>query len=272
MAAEPSAEPVALHFLAIGRGDPVVFIPGLGSSGAVWAEIAQALADDACCILVDNRGAGLSPKPQGPYSTAAMAADVAALVERLGLGAVCVVGHSMGGAVAQELALAHPDRVRRLALLSTWCEPDPWLTGLFVNLRRLRQHLPLREFVEFHLWLSTAPASDRDPLRRRELAEQVYRAARRQGWRAYLAQLDACLGHRAGERVHAIRAPTLVAVGSEDRVVPPRLSQELALRIARVQFEVIEGAGHRLYYEAPGRLVDLLKRWLTAPTPGPGPG
>ncbi len=272
MAGERDGGPVQLHFQAVGRGKPVVFIPGLGSSGAVWAGIARDLASDFRCILVDNRGAGLSPKPEGPYSTAAMAADVAALVERMGLTEVCVVGHSMGGAIAQELALAYPDRIARLALLSTWCEPDPWLTGLFVNLRRLRQHLPLRDFVEFQLWLSTAVSCDDDARRHRDLVEQVYRMARRQGRRAYLAQLEACLGHRAGARVRDIRAPTLVAVGSEDRLVPPRFSRELAFLIGHAQLEVIEGAGHRLYYEVPGKLVDLLKRWLGAPASTPGPG
>src|SRR5436190_22870640 len=106
------------------RGDPLLLVMGLGVDAHGWEFQVPALAARHRVILVDNRGVGRSGKPRGPYTTAMMAEDARAVLDGLGVARAHVVGLSMGGMIAQELALAHPDRVGALVLAATYARPD----------------------------------------------------------------------------------------------------------------------------------------------------
>ena len=118
------ANGVQLYAEQTGQGDDVIFISGLADEGACWADQAAGLSDRWRITTFDNRGVGQSETPPGEYRITSFAEDTAALMDALGIERVHVVGSSMGGAIAQELALAHPGKVRSLVLNGTYCRGD----------------------------------------------------------------------------------------------------------------------------------------------------
>ena len=116
-----------------GAGDDVLFISGLADEGACWVDQVGGLSDRYRVTTFDNRGVGRSTTPEGEFTIADFAADTAALMDALEIESAHVVGSSMGGAIAQELALAHPERVRSLVLNGTWCRGDRFLHEIFRN-------------------------------------------------------------------------------------------------------------------------------------------
>ena len=129
-----SGQGIELAYQDAGSGPPVVLVMGLGAPADAWAPHVKAWVGSFRCIAVDNRGAGGSSAPSGPYRTAQLADDYAELISRLGLESVRVVGISMGGAIAQELALRHPHLVDRLVLVSSWARLPRHSVETFENL------------------------------------------------------------------------------------------------------------------------------------------
>src|SRR5215468_1015771 len=119
-----TANGVELYYEQQGEGDDVIFISGLADEGACWVDQVAGLADRWRITTFDNRGVGRSAVPPGSYRATDFAADTAGLLDGLGIERAHVVGSSMGGAIAQELALAHPGRVRSLVLNGTYCRGD----------------------------------------------------------------------------------------------------------------------------------------------------
>ena len=116
-----------------GEGPPLLLIMGLSARGAFWEDHILAYEKHFTCIVMDNRGAGDSAKPQGPYTSEMMADDSAALLKHLDLGPAHIAGISMGGIIAQSLALKHPALVKSLLLISTWSECSPYMVQVFEN-------------------------------------------------------------------------------------------------------------------------------------------
>ncbi|MCI0156694.1 alpha/beta hydrolase [Leifsonia shinshuensis] len=201
---------IRLHYDVRGSGLPLLFIPGLGVSIADMAPFVTALAGRVRVIAVDNRGAGLSDKPDEPYSIAVMAADAIAVAEDSGLAPLDVLGYSLGGRIALQLAADRPHLVRRLVLLST---------------------------------------SARVPLHRRSLITSIaphipIGAKPRQPAYAFRRQRAASEGYDARSRLATIVAPTLVLAGPADRIATPSLAEELHEGIPNSRLEWYTG-GHR---------------------------
>src|ERR1700704_2583152 len=145
---------LGLAYREAGRGRPLLLIMGLGADSTAWEAHTQAWSRKFRCIAVDNRGAGASSAPAGPYTTAILADDYAELVTGLGLGAVPVVGISMGGAIAQELALRHPALVTRLVLVSSWARLDAHAAEIFASLGAVRAQVDRATFTRLlQLWI-----------------------------------------------------------------------------------------------------------------------
>jgi 3-oxoadipate enol-lactonase len=257
---------VALAYDLRGRGSPLVLIQGVGVGRWGWEPVADRLARRFQVITIDNRGIGASDAPPGHYSTRVMADDVLAVLDHAGIQQASLVGTSLGGMVAQELALAHPERVDRLGLVATIpggprSRPMPLpTTYLFASAPFMTSQARLREFAATTLG---PPTLRRRPgLARRLAARKLAHPQSESAWRAQTAA--GVLFNPLG-RQRRITQPTLVIQGTADQVVDQGNADVLADLLPNARVELFEGAGHLLYWEQPKRFVRVVATFLTDP-------
>lgn len=250
-----------LHYLDEGHGDPIVFLHGLGSSGQDWELQTQFFAPRFRVIAPDLRGHGRSGKPAGPYSIALLASDVTALLDALAIESAHIVGLSLGGLVAQQLAIAAPRRVRRLALTNTFAR---LFSGNVVQMARLLRRgmisllLPLERSAP-RVAAGLFPLPHQVELRR--LAAQRLADNDR---RAYRASIAAIRRFDSRRDVHRIARPTLIVTGDRDDTIPRERQRDLAWRIHHARWEVIRDSGHATPIDQPDIYNELLVSFLTA--------
>jgi 3-oxoadipate enol-lactonase len=246
-----------------GAGPPVLLIHGLGYARWGWEPVLPALAQRFDVLLFDNRGIGDSDAPTGAYSAAAMAGDARQVLDEAGVGRAHVVGTSLGGMVAQELALSYPDRVDHLVLACTTpggpsAYPMPEATvRLMAEAVGLEPEVALRRFVENAL----APATVAE---RPELVEQImgHRLRTAQPAAAWAAQAAAGATFDAYDRLGGLRGRVLVQHGSEDVVVDPRNGELLVDLLPDARLERFPRCGHLFFWEEPERFVSSVASFL----------
>ena len=243
-----------------GDGPPLLLIHGLGYARWGWEPVADRLAERFRVLLFDNRGIGESEAPPGPYTAAAMAEDAAQVLDEAGAERAHVVGTSLGGMVAQELALAHPERVDRLVLACTTpggagAFPLPQRTlALIAEAPSLAPEVALRRFVENAL-ADDAP----EELVGRIYAHRLASPPDPDGWQA---QAAAGASFDALDRIGDIGAPTLILHGTDDGVVDARNAALLAERIPDARVRLFEGRGHLFFWEDPDGFVSAVEEFL----------
>jgi pimeloyl-ACP methyl ester carboxylesterase len=222
-----------------------------------------AFAERYRVIAFDNRGAGQTDAPDHPYTTRMMADDACGLLDALAIDRAHVIGVSMGGMIAQELALTHPHRVRSLHLGCTLARPDASIQTLIAGWREIRRRVD-REVSLRALgpWLFAA----RTYIERPEFVEMIVQNAlahpHPQTLTGYVRQGDAVATHDTLDRLGALRCPTLVSVADEDILIPPRFSRQLADRIPGATFQTLPGAGHVYFWELPDHFNTLSLTFL----------
>jgi 3-oxoadipate enol-lactonase len=249
-----------------GAGPPVLLVQGLAYARWGWEPVVDLLAERFTVLQFDNRGVGESDVPAGPYSVADMAADAVAVLDAAGVERAHVVGASLGGMIAQEIAIGRPECVERLVLACTTPGGSRGFPMPAQTIRLLTESLvmprekALRLFVENAL----APESVRA---HPELVERImaHRLANPQSIPAWQAQAAAGATFDAASRVGGIAAPALVLQGDEDVVVDPRNAELLAELIPGARLERFEHAGHVFFWEQPERFVRLVTDFLEAP-------
>lgn len=246
-----------------GSGEPLLLIHGLGYARWGWEPVLPGLAERFDVILFDNRGIGESDAPPGPYTAAEMADDALRVLDEAEVDRAHVVGTSLGGMVAQELALAHPDRVDRLVLACTTpggprAHPMPQQTvALMAEAATLEPAVALRRFVENALSPGTAAG-------RPELVDRImtHRLATAQDPATWAAQAAAGATFDAYDRLGGLGAPTLVQHGAEDVVVDPRNGELLAELLPDARLDPFAGTGHLFFWEEPERFVSSVSSFL----------
>jgi 3-oxoadipate enol-lactonase len=247
---------IELDYEIHGTGTPLVLISGLGYPSWEWHRMVPLLARHFQVITFDNRGVGKSDKPAGGYSASLLAADLCGMLEALGIDKAIIMGHSMGGFVAQAFALEYPMRVHKLVLCSTnFGGPHhvPITAEAMAVLTDVKSD-PLTRFKN-GLTISTAPGfEEKYP----EVIQQWldWRLANPLDVSGYQSQMAIGLGllseaasfeHKLGQ----ISAPTLILFGAHDKVVPPANAQLLEKQISGSKIVILPGAGHFFPIETP---------------------
>jgi 3-oxoadipate enol-lactonase len=247
-----------------GEGQPVLMIMGFMGSSRAWFRLLPHVAAGHRAIVFDNRGTGESDRPAGLWSIHDLVGDAVAVLDAAGEESAHVIGASMGGMVAQQLALDHPERVRSLTLSATQAArrpgPPPWRMAASLALRSVLG--PGRTFA------LVAPMlySERTRRERTDRLEEDIRVRTDDATPAATgpAQLTAILRHDVRERLSELRMPVLVLHGEEDRLVPPDMARELAARIPGARLVLIPQCGHVITTDAEERVVpeilDFLER------------
>lgn len=249
---------IRLAWQEAGSGPPLLLIQGLGYGAWGWDPVVPGLAERFRVLSFDNRGSGGSDVPPGPYTVAEMAADALEVLDEAGVERAHLVGASLGGMIAQELSVAHPERVDRLVLCCTTpggarAVPMPEVTvRLFGEAASLEPRVALRRFVENAL--APGQGAVADELFRRRLENPPDPV----GWQGQAAA-GTTFG---GVDLARVQAPTLVVHGTADNVVDPGNAAKLAGGIAGARLELLDGAGHLLFWERPAEFVRLVSGFL----------
>jgi pimeloyl-ACP methyl ester carboxylesterase len=235
-----------------GEGDPVLLVAGLGADHLAWGLQSDAFREHHRVIAFDNPGVGRTEGPDGPYTTELFADTAAGLLGALGIERAHVVGASMGGTVAQQLALRHPQLVRSLTLHCTWGKADGHLTALMRSWQAYAQAVPLLELCrQCWLWVFTVGWYNDRPDELTRLERQVLEAEHPQAPEAFCEQVDACLSHDALDRLGEVAAPTLITVGDRDVLTPPHHTYAIKDRMPHARVRVWKQMGHAPFWEIP---------------------
>lgn len=259
---------IGMYYEAHGEGEPLVMVAGYGCDSGIWFRQTPGLSAEYQVVILDNRGTGRSDKPDIPYTMQMMAADVAGLLDYMGIGAAHMYGHSMGGMIAQEFALRYQQRTASLILACTSASGGPVvLADDEVNAlvfdfhsaegmdpkERIRRLLPLsfsREFIE-----SNPDVLEENLARRIEYPTPTL---------GLMRQLEAIMTADTYDRLPKLELPTLVVGGLLDRINPVENQRVLASRIPHAELVIMDHLGHGLYIEGVDDvnrvMIDFLRR------------
>jgi pimeloyl-ACP methyl ester carboxylesterase len=258
-----------------GTGSPVLLIQGVGVHGDGWLPQIEGLRDRYRLLSFDNRGMGRSQPQAGPLTVARMAEDARALMDAAGWTSAHVVGHSLGGLVAQKLALEYPERVRSLALLNTFARGadatrlTPWMLWTGLRTRIGPRAARRRAFLAIVMPPQVVRTADLEALAERlaplfghDLADQPAIVMKQ-----LAAMKDCDLTPRLSELAGL---PTLVLSGTHDRIAPPASGRAIATGIPGARYEEFPEAAHGLPIQLPDRVnVLLAEHFAAAEEPNP---
>ena len=258
---------VALNYRVVGQGEPLVCIHGVGSYLEAWDGVAERLADRFRILTFDLRGHGCSSKVRGRYEIDDFVGDVLALADHVGFGTFNLAGFSLGGLIAQRLALTHQDRLRRLVLLATVAgRTEDERERVAARLAALQSGDRGSHYgASLSRWL-TEDFQAKNPeliakLRQRNAQNDpdCYAAAYR-----VLAQTD------FGGLLDQIRVPVLIATGEHDAGSNPRMALYMHERIVGSTLHILPGLRHSILTEAPAQVAELMRAFLGANEKRPG--
>ena len=245
------ANGIDINYEVQGEGEPMVLIPYLAADNACYAFQVADYAKQFTCYSVDLRGAGLSGKPEGEYTTELLADDVAAFMQAAGVGQAHVFGLSLGAAVGLWLAAKYPEQVKSLSLHSVWDKSDPFLRVVVQGWQTMAQGLDsVTDMVIQGIfpWCFTPEMYAARPEYVDALAEFV-RSRPMPPVDAFMRQSEAVLAHDATGILGSIQAPTLITYGRRDQVTSTRFAGPLTEGIANTELIVFEDCSHTPIYE-----------------------
>jgi len=239
---------IRLHYEERGSGEPLILIMGLGAPGNLWEEHVASYKQFFRCFVIDNRGAGKSDQPLGPYTTKMMADDTAGLMQALGITKARVAGLSMGSGIAQELSLSYPQMVRSLVLVSSWSRCDAYTRAIFEHFKKMRALASPADFTQLlQLWIAT-PRYFEDHFDMM-VQDQTQAKDSYMELQAFTAQCDACIEHNTFDRLDQLTVPALLTVGDADIFTPLHLTVEMHERMPSSEMLVFDGNGHIHHWE-----------------------
>jgi pimeloyl-ACP methyl ester carboxylesterase len=257
------ANGITLYYEVHGEGEPLLLINGLADDSSAWINQIDVFSQQYRTVIFDNRGVGGSDKPSGGYTTAQMAKDALSLLDALGIARAHVLGTSMGGMIAQELAIASPKRVAKLVLCCTCAEPSEINKRLYRFWEASARKLGLGETMrEVMLWCFTEEFFKLRPAEAAQTEEAFTGIT--QPLDAYLSQLHSLQAHNAAARLGSIEAPTLVLGAPKDLLYPSAQMERLHQGIPTSMLQFTAHGGHSFRREVPDEfnaaVLDFLSR------------
>jgi 3-oxoadipate enol-lactonase len=255
-----------VHYERAGSGEPLLMIQGMSGTHVAWGEpFLEPLRESFDVIAFDNRGIGLSAPIAGPFTIVEMAEDAASLMDELGIESAHVVGISMGGMIAQELALAEPDRLRSLTLGCSYCGgpgsqlmPQENVEILAAGMMSGDRDKAIRASYEVNL----SPAFRAEESRYDAFHEMATAVPAAKG--TIELQVQAIFGHDTSSRLGEISTPTLIVHGTEDGVLPYPNGELIASLMPAARLETLEDVGHMFWWEQPERSGELIREHALA--------
>ncbi len=243
---------------------PLVLVMGIGGSCRGWLPLqVPEFSKSRPTLIFDHRGVSESGDPGGPFSTADLADDTAALLDALSFERVDVLGAFMGGMVAQELALRHAARVDRLILVGTYARPDAKRRMVLEDWAALaRSGVPLEAMMRKRLVWTLQD----ETLEQTDLIESMVEFFTREGAPLspdlFARQCEACIGHDTADRLHDIPHSALIVCGRQDQLTPPKFHRELADEMPGARLVTIGFGAHLVMAESAERFNQLVLQFL----------
>ena len=268
---------VEINYHTVGDGQPLLFIAGLGVDNMCWIYQVPKFQEFFKVIVFDNRGIGKSTGSIAPYSIRMMADDAVELLKYLNIEKSHIVGTSMGGMIAQEIAINYPNMVDKLVLCSTFAKPQNMVEIIMKCVKDIIGYNALDifginphrlVFEKLFSYLLQQIFSEEFLLENKKLIEETLRKylSKLTYVETFLKQTGAVYTHNALDRLNLIEAETLVITGMEDKLVVPECSDILAEKISRSKLRKIEHAEHGMHFEMPDIINKIVIDFLSART------
>ncbi len=257
----PAHESVSINYEVHGDGPPLILISGTGHDLHFWAGQVPFFSEKFRTIVFDNRGVGKSSVPEPGYSLADMADDTARVLDAAGIDKAHVMGFSMGGHIAQELTINHPDRVLTLGIHHSWTRNGARLRKFQETRRYLAEHDQRVALAELSMLALHASAYYDAHVEEMEEHRQFLLKASpvNAGW---IGQLEGCIAGDTYDRLPQISVPTLITCSDLDLIASPHLSEEIHSRIPGSELKILKGTGHVALMEAPEMFADVCLEFL----------
>jgi len=253
---------ISLNYDVLGSGPDLLLIAGTSADLGIWGHVRPALARHFRTIAFDNRDSGGSSQAPDGYTIADLVGDTIAVMDAAESPHAHVLGHSLGGVVAQELALAHPERLKTLTLANSWARRDTYATSVFelaLGLSRAITDDALRLQALYFIGLGTSTLQN---LPLSGIVNTALDAGPAQPQAALQRQWQLDLEQDTSERLHGITASTHVIWSTEDKIFPKNHAQDLIKGIDGAVGSMIEGAGHCTMIEKPEAFVNAVLTYL----------
>ncbi|UOF89443.1 alpha/beta hydrolase [Fodinisporobacter ferrooxydans] len=251
----------AIYYEDSGQGEPVVFITGLGGNHGNWRPYVQRLQKDFRCITLDNRGTGQSGRPTEPYTISDMAQDVVRVFDYLNIQDAHVIGNSLGGRIAQQIADSNPRRIKSLVLMSTTASVSPWYDSILQSWERMRRYMPLEEYYRSVATWLCGPSTHRhrgyiDGFVKYSIENDT------QSLEDFLLQVQAIRTQQANLPLQEMDMPCLLICGREDLPLLPDMI-EMSKQIPSANLHIIEQTGHMAAFEKFTEVWPIVHKFLT---------
>jgi len=257
---------IELSYDRAGEGPPLLLIMGMSGTKHHWGErVLERLQRDFETIVYDHRDAGDSTRTGEPFTIAELAADAVGLLDALGLDSAHVMGISMGGMVAQELALAHPEKIASLTLGCTYCGGEGSVLASESVMRRLAEAMSSGDRATairagWEVNVSPSFAANKDEY------DRFLKIGMQYGLpvEVIMRQMQAIAGHDTSARLPSLAPATLVVHGTLDELLPVQNGHMIAGLVPGARLEILEGSGHLFFWEQPERTAELVREHAAA--------
>ncbi|MDD5166230.1 MAG: alpha/beta hydrolase [Candidatus Omnitrophica bacterium] len=253
----------SLYYEVHGKGEPLLLIAGLGSDSSSWAGVIKIFSAQFRTIVFDNRGTGRSGIIRKPYTIRRMADDTVRLLNHLGIERAHVIGHSMGGYIAQEIAINYPGRINKLILEATAPVSSKRNNALFFEFyKKLRKKENFADWVRAWTFWSFSPKTfDSGSFVGtfiKKAAEYPYPVSAD----GFKAQIEAIATFDARPKIGAIKAKTLILEGKDDILITPQEAAMLAKNIHKSVFQLLDDVGHCIHIENPKLFTGIVLKFI----------